>query len=95
LIDALFGLGPPVEYVPPSQLALRTLADARVALDGLERELVLRARLDGVTWRDAAVELRVSPTTLRARVARGSRPRRGFGRVAAGEEPLVEEVRDA
>lgn len=78
LIDALVHSAAPADYVSPARIALRRLAAARGALDALELELVLRARLDGATWREAASDLGVAPTTLRSRLERGSHPRPRF-----------------
>jgi DNA-directed RNA polymerase specialized sigma24 family protein len=78
LIDALLDPAGRADYVLPARIAVRRLAAARGALDALELELVRRARLDGATWREAASDLGVAPTTLRSRLERGSRPRPRF-----------------
>ena len=63
--------------------ALREVAAARAALDGLERTLVPAARRDGVTWAEIAADLRVAPSTLADRYPQLRRPRKSPPAVAA------------
>jgi hypothetical protein len=47
--------------------ALRAIAGARVALTGLERTLVIRARSQGRTWSELALPLGISKQAVRQR----------------------------